>query len=89
MPKKVQLKLEELSEDESDSGVDFKAPEEPKTADIEVVGIRCGRCKKKTKDKNVEERSVKGKSEGKERILLKAECEDCGANKTSFKSSKA
>jgi hypothetical protein len=85
MPKKVQIKLEEVSGDESDSGIEFTAPKEE---DVEVSGIRCGRCKKKTKDKNVEEKTVKGKSEGKERILLKAECENCGANKTSFKSSK-
>jgi hypothetical protein len=80
MGKKVQIKLEEVSEDEA-------APEEVK--EVESKGIRCGRCKKKTNDKNVEEVKVKGKSEGKERTLLKCECNDCGARKTSFKSSKA
>ena len=51
---------------------------------IDNNGLRCQKCGVRTKNKNARQDTISGKSEGKSREIIRAECEKCGSKKTQF-----
>jgi ribosomal protein L37E len=51
---------------------------------MDDAGIRCQKCGVKTKNVNIINEQIRGKSEGKSRSALRADCSKCGGRKFAF-----
>jgi ribosomal protein L37E len=51
---------------------------------MDDTGIRCQKCGVKTKNVNIISEQIRGKSEGKSRSALRADCSKCGGRKFAF-----
>jgi hypothetical protein len=51
---------------------------------MDNAGIRCQKCGVKTKNVNIISEQIRGKSEGKSRSALRADCSKCGGRKFAF-----
>jgi ribosomal protein L37E len=51
---------------------------------MDDTGIRCRKCGVKTKNVNIVSEQIRGKSEGKSRSALRADCSKCGGRKFAF-----
>ena len=51
---------------------------------MDDTGIRCQKCGVKTKNINIISEQIRGKSEGKSRSALRADCSKCGGRKFAF-----
>jgi hypothetical protein len=51
---------------------------------MDDAGIRCQKCGVKTKNVNIISEQIRGKSEGKSRSALRADCSKCGGRKFAF-----
>jgi hypothetical protein len=51
---------------------------------MDDAGIRCQKCGVKTKHVNIISEQIRGKSEGKSRSALRADCSKCGGRKFAF-----
>ena len=51
---------------------------------MDETGLRCQKCGVRTKNTNLRQDSIAGKSEGKTRDIIRAECAKCGSKKTQF-----
>lgn len=88
--KKVQIKLDDIPESESDSGIEFSAEpeiesEEKPNPNFNPDGEHCKKCKFRTKTINAKVTTCKGKTDKSgDRLRIIGQCEVCATNKNEF-----